>query len=105
MRNQTIVIGIGAIVVIAAIVWMVRENKETFIAQIGGKCPRGTLLQYERTPICIPKKRYNPQQQNDFVASQFPHWGWGPNAGLRCKNDNNTGCDTVWHNGKLYIKK
>jgi len=32
---------------------------------------------------------------------KYPFWGWGPNAGLRCANNNNTGCNTAWIDGKL----
>jgi cbb3-type cytochrome oxidase subunit 3 len=46
MRIPTIVIGIGAIIVIAAIVWMVRNNKkEAYIEARNGRCPRGTRVE------------------------------------------------------------
>lgn len=32
---------------------------------------------------------------------KYPHWGWDKHAGLRCKNNNNTGCTTAWIDGKL----
>lgn len=37
--------------------------------------------------------------------AKYPYWGWGANKGLRCKYDNNTGCETRWEGGKLKDKK
>ena len=109
MRIPTIIIGIGAIIVIAAIIWMVRNKKEAFITARNGKCPRGTLLKYrtrggKKIAVCIAKKQYNWGKHDASVESQYPYWGWGSHEGLRCKNNDNTGCNTAWRNGKLYIK-
>lgn len=30
------------------------------------------------------------------ISRKYPYWGWGKNEGLRCKYNNNTGCDTKW---------
>lgn len=39
------------------------------------------------------------------LTKKYPHWGWGVHKGLRCKNNNNTGCNTYWtSDGKLYEK-
>lgn len=38
------------------------------------------------------------------LVKNFPYWGWGVHEGLRCKNNNNTGCNTYWKDGKLYAK-
>lgn len=35
------------------------------------------------------------------VPSKYPHWGWDKNVGLRCKNNDNTGCTTGWKDGAL----
>ena len=36
------------------------------------------------------------------IEKKYPFWGWGKHAGLRCKNNDNTGCNTVYDkNGKL----
>lgn len=35
------------------------------------------------------------------IGAKYPHWGWGANNSLRCKYNNNTGCDTMWSNGEL----
>jgi hypothetical protein len=35
------------------------------------------------------------------VDVKYPHWGWGNHAGLRCKNNDNTGCNTKYVGGKL----
>ena len=57
-----IFVGIGAIIVIAAIIWLVRDKKETFITPRNGECPRGTLLKYrtrkgKKIAVCIAKKK------------------------------------------------
>ena len=30
------------------------------------------------------------------LKKDFPFWGWGPHNGLRCKYNNNTGCNTYY---------
>ncbi len=30
------------------------------------------------------------------IEKKYPYWGWGNHAGLRCKNNDNTGCNTVY---------
>jgi hypothetical protein len=35
------------------------------------------------------------------MTERYPYWGWGANAGLRCRNPDNTGCNTRWVKGKL----
>jgi hypothetical protein len=36
------------------------------------------------------------------LENKYPHWGWDKHAGLRCKNNDNTGCNTAYDkNGKL----
>lgn len=35
------------------------------------------------------------------IENKYPHWGWDKHAGLRCKNNDNTGCNTMWKNGQL----
>jgi hypothetical protein len=105
MRIPAIVIGIGAIIVIAAIVWMVRNNKkEAFSFSNNGRCPRGTFTRrWGSTIVCIDKKRsYNKQKTEKkrygkkiaTIQEEYPYWGWGKHAGLRCARPDNTGCNT-----------
>ena len=36
------------------------------------------------------------------IEQKYPYWGWDKHAGLRCKNNDNTGCNTVYDKtGKL----
>ncbi len=37
------------------------------------------------------------------LTDKYPYWGWAgtANEGLRCRNVDNTGCDTTWVDGKL----
>lgn len=36
------------------------------------------------------------------IEQKFPYWGWDMHAGLRCKNSDNTGCNTRYDkDGKL----
>lgn len=39
---------------------------------------------------------------SNSIEQKFPHWGWGDHEGLRCRNNDNTGCDTHYNeNGEL----
>jgi len=96
-----IVIGIGAILVIAAILWLVRNKKETFLYAKNGRCPRGTFARrWGSTLVCIDKKRvYNKEQKHygkkiATIQEEYPYWGWDKHAGLRCARPDNTGCNT-----------
>ena len=108
MRIPAIFTGIGAILVIAAIVWLVRNKKtEAFIVQRNGKCPRGTSVKYlmrrgKKMAVCVGNPGGNALDK--YVAKNFPYWGWGVHEGLRCKYNDNTGCNTAWRDGKLYMK-
>ena len=70
MINQRIVIGIGAFIVIVAIMWMTRNKKKvnSFSEKRGDK--KITTLQEE-----------------------YPYWGRGVNVGLRCSRPDNTDCN------------
>lgn len=68
----TIVIGIGAVLVIAALVWMVRNSK--------------------KEAFSFDKKRYGKKIAT--IQEEYPYWGWGKHAGLRCARPDNTGCNT-----------
>ena len=36
------------------------------------------------------------------IEKKYPYWGWDKHAGLRCKNNDNTGCNTMYDKtGKL----
>lgn len=62
-------------------------------------CPKGmTLIKSgSRKGQCI--------DEGKVINREYKFWGWGPNAGLRCKNSNNTGCETKWVGGKLVDTK
>lgn len=34
-----------------------------------------------------------------YLKNKYPHWGWGVHKGLRCKNNDNTGCNTFYNVG------
>lgn len=117
MRIPAIFIGIGVILVIAAIVLLIRNKKtEAFIVQRNGKCPRGTSVKYrklkmggKKTAVCVrnPNARETKLKtaaRDKYLAMEFPYWGWGVHNGLRCKYNDNTGCNTAYRNGKLYMK-
>ena len=71
MTTQRIVIGIGAIIVIVAIMWMTRnKNNKVFSS-------------YEKHDV----KKITTLQE------EYPYWGRGKNVGLRCARQDNTGCD------------
>ena len=106
MRIPTIIIiGIVAIIVIATIIWrMIRNKREAFITARNGKCPRGTFVRrWGSTLVCIDKKRSSNKQRTEkkhygkkiaTIQEEYPYWGWGVHAGLRCARNDNTGCNT-----------
>ena len=51
--------------------------------------------------ISIGGYMYYTAEQNS-IEKKYPYWGWGKHAGLRCKNNDNTGCNTMYdQNGQL----
>jgi len=105
MRIPAILIGIVAIIAIAAIVWMVRNNKkETYMKARNGRCPSGTFARRQgSTLVCIHKKQSSNKQKTEkknygkkiaTIQEEYPYWGWGVHAGLRCARPDNTGCNT-----------
>jgi hypothetical protein len=38
------------------------------------------------------KKRYGKKIAT--IQEEYPYWGWGKHAGLRCARPDNTGCNT-----------
>ena len=69
MIIQRVVIGIVAIIVIIAIMWLTRNKNNTFSIAKGHNVTITTLQE------------------------EYPYWGRGVNAELRCSRPNNTGCD------------
>lgn len=70
MTIQRIVIGIGAIIVIVAIMWWTRnKNKRVFSS-------------YEKHDV-----------KKTTLQEEYPYWGRGVNVGLRCSHPNNIGCN------------
>lgn len=45
------------------------------------------------TPAPAPKPEPAPRPPT-ALERKYPYWGWDKNAGLRCTNNNNTGCNT-----------
>ena len=84
-----------------------RENIESNRKNVGSiyrkkeaaSCPKGTTL------ITSGSKKGMCIDEGKVVNREYSFWGWGPNAGLRCKNSNNTGCETKWVGGKLVDTK
>jgi hypothetical protein len=63
-------------------------------------CPKGMTLitSGSRKGMCIDEGKV-------LTRDGYRYWGWGPHAGLRCKNPDNTGCETKWVGGKLVDTK
>jgi hypothetical protein len=84
-----------------------RENIESNRKNVGSiyrkkeaaSCPKGTTLvkSGSKKGMCI--------DEGKVVNREYKFWGWGANQGLRCKNSNNTGCETKWVGGKLVDTK
>jgi hypothetical protein len=70
MIHQRIVIGIGAIIVIVAIMWWTRNKKKAF------------SFSEERN-----------DKKTATLQEEYPYWGRGVNVGLRCSHPNNIGCN------------
>lgn len=79
----TIVIGIGAVLVIAALVWLVRNSKKEAFS-----FDKKRSYNKQKTK----KKRYGKKIAT--IQEEYPYWGWGKHAGLRCARPDNTGCNT-----------
>jgi hypothetical protein len=62
-------------------------------------CPKGmTLIKSgDRKGMCI--------DEGKVIDRTFPYWGWGPNAGLKCRNNDNTGCNTKYDGGRLVSRE
>ena len=60
----------------------------------------GQLVDAEQPPAPAPKPQ--PPRPPTALERKYPYWGWDQHAGLRCKNNNNTGCTTAYDkNGQL----
>ena len=70
MIHQRIVIGIGAIIVIVAIMWWTRNKKKAF---------------------SFPEERND--KKTATLQEEYPYWGRGVNVGLRCSRPDNTDCN------------
>jgi len=73
--------------------------------EFGDQCYRGPC---DNSPAPAPKppapKPPAPQPPRPPTALErkYPYWGWNQHAGLRCKNNDNTGCTTAYDkNGQL----
>jgi len=69
-------------------------------ARESASCPKGMTLVKSG-----PKKGMCIDEGKVLTRDGYRYWGWGPNAGLRCKNPDNTGCETKWVGGKLVDTK
>ena len=84
-----------------------RENIDSNKKNVGSiyrkkeaaSCPKGTTL------ITSGSKKGMCIDEGKVVNREYRYWGWGANQGLRCKNSNNTGCETKWVGGKLVDTK
>jgi hypothetical protein len=53
----------------------------------------GQLVDAEQPPAPAPAPRPPPRPPT-ALERKYPYWGWDQHAGLRCKNNDNTGCTT-----------
>lgn len=70
MEIPRIVIGIGAFISIVTIMWMTRNKKKAF---------------------SFPDKRND--KKTTTLREEYPYWGRGVNAELRCSRPDNTDCN------------
>jgi len=52
------------------------------------------------TPAPKPSPKPSPKPPTT-LEKKYPFWGWNEHAGLRCTNNDNTGCNTGYVNGQL----
>jgi hypothetical protein len=52
----------------------------------------GQLVDVEQPPPPAPKP--SPPRPPTALERKYPYWGWNEHAGLRCTNNDNTGCNT-----------
>ena len=62
----------------------------------GDQCYRGPC---DNSPAPAPKPP--APKPPTALERKYPYWGWGGNAGLRCKKNDNTGCTTAYKDGQL----
>ncbi len=48
-----------------------------------------------------PAPKPQPPRPPTALELKYPYWGWNEFAGLRCKNNNNSGCTTAYKDGQL----
>jgi hypothetical protein len=70
MIIKRLMIGIGAFIAIVAIMWWTRDKKKAF---------------------SFPDKRND--RKTTTLQEEFPYWGRGVNAELRCSRPDNTRCN------------
>ena len=72
----------------------------------GDQCYRGPC---DNSPTPAPKPpapkppapKPKPPRPPTALERKYPYWGWNEFAGLRCKNNNNSGCTTAYKDGQL----
>ena len=52
----------------------------------------GQLVDAEQPPAPTPKPQ--PPRPPTELEKKYPYWGWNEHSGLRCTNNDNTGCNT-----------
>jgi len=61
----------------------------------------GQLIDVEQQPAPAPTPKPQPPRPPTALENKYPYWGWNEHAGLRCTNNDNTGCNTGYVNGQL----
>ena len=79
--------------------------------EFGDQCYRGPCDNSRPTPAPTPAPspprpqppapKPPPPRPPTALERKYPYWGWSEFAGLRCKNNNNSGCTTAFVNGEL----
>ena len=53
------------------------------------------------TPAPAPRPAPTPPGPVSAFDRKYPYWGWNEHEGLKCANNDNTGCNTGYVNGQL----
>jgi hypothetical protein len=80
--------------------YMLRETLRTMLGGVK-KSPKWLWIVLAVAAALAVAMYFRREGFEEASDKKYPHWGWGKNAGLRCTNNDNTGCNTRWENGKL----
>jgi len=80
LKDNMLFVGIVVVVVIIAVMMMKKKEK----------------FDDEDDDIEIVDVDEETEGYQNYWDKYYPYWGWGKHQGMRCRNNDNTGCDTSY---------